>query len=102
MDPSRQLFLPHLRSPLQWLSLSQSPSFSSQGLELVQHDHIFSWVPSHLILVVVEVMGDMEVVGIVEVVGVVMVVVVVVTQTLMPALLRQSNQDFGQFCTGLS
>ena len=101
MDPSRQLFLPHLRSPLQWLSLSQSPSFSSQGLELVQHDHIFSWVPSHLILVVVvEVMGDMEVVGIVEVVGVVMVVVV--TQTLMPALLRQSNQDFGQFCTGLS
>ena len=42
----RQLFEPHLRSPMHSSSLSQSPSIIPQGFEVEQHDQVLP-VQSH-------------------------------------------------------
>ena len=39
-----QLSMPQIRPSSQSLLLSQSPSFSSQGSSILQHDHVFSSV----------------------------------------------------------
>ena len=49
---SLQLLRPHCNSPLHSELLSQSPSFSSQGFSILQHDHVNSSpdpVQSHLL-----------------------------------------------------